>query len=101
MQALEEHFSAVMADLLKEAGGRLWRNRQASCAAIADLLTGRRHDWPYLIVLYCILETPTQLLDVWWCVLKRVVLFAWAEATTGQLDTVLAFVLAALHLSEC
>ncbi len=39
---VDEHFDAVMADLLKEIGGRLWRSRQASAAALADLLQGRR-----------------------------------------------------------
>lgn len=40
--ALDAHFSAVAGDLLKEMGGRLWRNRQAAAAAFADLLQGRR-----------------------------------------------------------
>lgn len=40
--AVDEHFDAIMAELLKEIGGRLWRSRQASCLALADLLVGRR-----------------------------------------------------------
>ena len=32
--------------LLQEMGGRLWRNREASCNALSDLLQGRR--WPEL-----------------------------------------------------
>ncbi|KAG2487332.1 hypothetical protein HYH03_014048 [Edaphochlamys debaryana] len=43
---LEAHFPAVMSDLLKEMGGRLWRNRQAAAGALAELLQGRR--WPEL-----------------------------------------------------
>jgi proteasome component ECM29 len=39
--AVTEHYGAIMAEVLKEAGGRLWRNRQASCTAMAELLQGR------------------------------------------------------------
>ncbi|GAX79566.1 hypothetical protein CEUSTIGMA_g7007.t1 [Chlamydomonas eustigma] len=41
-KAIDEHFAAIMQDLVKEMGGRLWRNRQASAAALLDLLQGRR-----------------------------------------------------------
>ncbi len=41
-QAVEAHFGAIMLELLKEMGGRLWRNRQAACTAMLDLLQGRR-----------------------------------------------------------
>ena len=41
-KALDTHFGAVARELLREMGGRLWRNRQAACAALADLLQGRR-----------------------------------------------------------
>ncbi len=40
--SVDEHFDPIMAELLKEIGGRLWRSRQASCLALADLLVGRR-----------------------------------------------------------
>ncbi|KAL6762246.1 proteasome stabiliser-domain-containing protein [Haematococcus lacustris] len=40
--AVDAAFPAIMADLLKELGGRLWRSRQAAAAAMADLLQGRR-----------------------------------------------------------
>ncbi|GIL84022.1 hypothetical protein Vretifemale_12732, partial [Volvox reticuliferus] len=43
---LDKHFAAIMTDLLREMGGRLWRNRQAACSALGDLLQGRR--WPEL-----------------------------------------------------
>lgn len=36
-----EHFDAIMADLLKNITGREWRTRQASCTAIGDLIQGR------------------------------------------------------------
>ncbi|KAM7200222.1 Proteasome stabiliser domain containing protein [Naviculisporaceae sp. PSN 640] len=38
---LEEHFDAIMEDLLKSILGKEWRVREASCAAISDLVSGR------------------------------------------------------------
>ncbi len=38
---IEAHFDAIMEDLLKSVLGREWRVREASCAAIADLVQGR------------------------------------------------------------
>ena len=37
-KAVDEHFGAIMGELLREMGGRLWRNRQAACTGMADLL---------------------------------------------------------------
>ena len=39
---INAHFDTIMNDLLKHILGREWRVRQASCAAIADLIQGRR-----------------------------------------------------------
>ncbi|KAJ5083817.1 hypothetical protein N7456_013244 [Penicillium angulare] len=40
---IDTHFNAIMEDLLKSIlQGREWRVRQASCAAVADLIQGRR-----------------------------------------------------------
>ncbi len=38
---LEEHFDAIMKDLLKSILGKEWRVREACCAAISDLISGR------------------------------------------------------------
>lgn len=38
---IDQHFDAIMDDLLKNILGREWRVRQASCAAVADLVQGR------------------------------------------------------------
>jgi len=38
---LETHFDAIMEDLLKSILGKEWRVREASCAAISDLIQGR------------------------------------------------------------
>jgi hypothetical protein len=37
-EALDANFDAVMKELLKEIGNRLWRNRESACLAIADLM---------------------------------------------------------------
>ncbi|OAA55723.1 proteasome component [Cordyceps fumosorosea ARSEF 2679] len=38
---IDQHFEAIMEDLLKSILGREWRMREASCAAIAELVHGR------------------------------------------------------------
>lgn len=38
---LEAHFDSIMNDLLKSIFGKEWRVREASCAAISDLISGR------------------------------------------------------------
>jgi len=43
-EAIEKQWGAIADELLKEVGGRLWRNREAACLGLADLLQGRR--WP-------------------------------------------------------
>jgi proteasome component ECM29 len=38
---METHFDSIMQDLLKSVLGKEWRVREASCAAISDLVSGR------------------------------------------------------------
>jgi proteasome component ECM29 len=38
---METHFDSIMQDLLKSILGKEWRVREASCAAISDLVSGR------------------------------------------------------------
>lgn len=40
-KTIDTNFDAIMNDLLKNILGKEWRTRQASCAAIADLVQGR------------------------------------------------------------
>ena len=40
-KTIDTHFDSIMNDLLKNVLGKEWRVRQASCAAIADLVQGR------------------------------------------------------------
>lgn len=41
---IKTHFDTILDDLLKSLLGREWRMRQASCAALSDLLQGRSFD---------------------------------------------------------
>ena len=43
-KTIDLHFDSIMNDLLKNILGKEWRVRQASCAAIADLVQGRRFE---------------------------------------------------------
>eukprot|EP00873_Tetraselmis_striata_P043262 jgi/Tetstr1/463526/TSEL_008405.t1 len=39
---VDANYAPICKELLKEMGGRLWRNREASASGLADLLQGRR-----------------------------------------------------------
>lgn len=41
-KAVDEFFDDIMVDLLSQAGSRIWRSRESSCLALADILQGRR-----------------------------------------------------------
>ncbi|RDW73943.1 hypothetical protein BP5796_07385 [Coleophoma crateriformis] len=41
---INQYFDEILADLLKSIVGKEWRTRQASCAAIADLVQGREFE---------------------------------------------------------
>ncbi|GMH36012.1 hypothetical protein BSKO_03880 [Bryopsis sp. KO-2023] len=41
-KTVDEHLDAIMKELLREMGSRLWRNRESSCRAMADLIQGRK-----------------------------------------------------------
>ncbi|KAJ5085652.1 hypothetical protein N7532_010423 [Penicillium argentinense] len=61
--AVDAHFEPIMEDLLKSMlSGREWRARQASCAAMADLVSGRRPE-KYAQYLDEIFEKAFKLLD--------------------------------------
>ena len=53
-KTVDAHFGAIMSELLREMGGRLWRNRQAACAALSDLLQGRRWVGVFLGIQGCL-----------------------------------------------
>ncbi|KAL8545025.1 hypothetical protein ACS0TY_005289 [Phlomoides rotata] len=43
-KTIDEHLDLIMDDLLTQCGSRLWRSREASCLALADILQGRKFD---------------------------------------------------------
>lgn len=41
-KAIDEYFDLIIDDLLIQCGSRLWRSREASCLALADIIQGRK-----------------------------------------------------------
>jgi proteasome component ECM29 len=43
-RTIDDHLDLIIEDLLQQCGSRLWRSREASCLAIADVIQGRKFD---------------------------------------------------------
>ncbi|KAH7672010.1 proteasome component ECM29 protein [Dioscorea alata] len=43
-KTIDAHFDIIIDDLLMQSGSRLWRSREASCLALADIIQGRKFD---------------------------------------------------------
>ncbi|KAF5195325.1 Proteasome-associated ecm29, partial [Thalictrum thalictroides] len=43
-KTIDEHLDLIFEDLLTQCGSRLWRSREASCLALADIIQGRKFD---------------------------------------------------------
>ncbi|KAF6155314.1 hypothetical protein GIB67_019840 [Kingdonia uniflora] len=43
-KTIDEHLDLIFDDLLTQCGSRLWRSREASCLALADIIQGRKFD---------------------------------------------------------
>lgn len=43
-KTIDEHLDLIIDDLLIQCGSRLWRTREASCLALADIIMGRKFD---------------------------------------------------------
>ncbi|XP_020242083.1 proteasome-associated protein ECM29 homolog isoform X2 [Asparagus officinalis] len=41
-KTVDEYFDPIVEDLLIQSGSRLWRSREASCLALADIIQGRK-----------------------------------------------------------
>lgn len=41
-KTIDENLDLIMDDLLNQCGSRLWRSREASCLALADVTQGRK-----------------------------------------------------------
>lgn len=43
-KTIDEHLDFIIEDLLSQCGSRLWRSREASCLALADIVQGRKYN---------------------------------------------------------
>ncbi|XP_010521564.1 PREDICTED: proteasome-associated protein ECM29 homolog isoform X1 [Tarenaya hassleriana] len=43
-KTVDDHLDLILDDLLVQCGSRLWRSREASCHALADIIQGRKFD---------------------------------------------------------
>ncbi|XP_010271892.1 PREDICTED: proteasome-associated protein ECM29 homolog isoform X2 [Nelumbo nucifera] len=43
-KTIDEHLDLIIDDLLTQCGSRLWRSREASCLALADIIQGRKFE---------------------------------------------------------
>ncbi|KAM7279522.1 hypothetical protein ACFE04_006656 [Oxalis oulophora] len=43
-RTVDEHLDLIIDDLVVQCGSRLWRTREASCLALADIIQGRKFD---------------------------------------------------------
>uniref|UniRef100_A0A0D9XNV0 Uncharacterized protein n=1 Tax=Leersia perrieri TaxID=77586 RepID=A0A0D9XNV0_9ORYZ len=46
-KTIDEHYDIIVEDLLVQSGSRLWRSREASCLALADIIQCRRYSQVY------------------------------------------------------
>lgn len=42
MGTIDQHFDLIIDDLINQCGSRLWRTREASALALADIMQGRK-----------------------------------------------------------
>ncbi len=68
--AVEAHWDAIARELLGEVGGRLWRNREAACLGLADLLQ---------VCLGCILKAVVDSLIIWRAVIWSLMIWSYME----------------------
>lgn len=56
-RTIDEHLDLIFDDLLIQSGSRLWRSREASCLALADIIQGRKFDqvWRIFFFFNCLL----------------------------------------------
>lgn len=50
-KAIDEYFDLIVDDLLIQCGSRLWRSREASCLALADIIQGRKFSQVAIFIL--------------------------------------------------
>lgn len=48
-KTIDDYLNLIIEDLLIQCGSRLWRSREASCLALADIIQGRKFDQVMLL----------------------------------------------------
>lgn len=43
-RTIDQHLDLIVDDLIIQCGSRLWRSREASCLALADIIQGRKFE---------------------------------------------------------
>lgn len=43
-KTIDEHLELIFEDLLTKCGSRLWRSREASCLALANIIQGQKFE---------------------------------------------------------
>lgn len=59
-KTIDENLDLIIDDLLVQCGSRLWRSREASCLALADIIQGRKFFEVIKITLYFNFECQAQ-----------------------------------------
>ena len=71
-KTIDEYLDLIIEDMLVQCGSRLWRSREASCLALADLIQGRKFD--QVIVLTKYIFSSGDLWSIKWnCIAVKVV----------------------------
>jgi hypothetical protein len=59
-KTIDENLDLIIDDLLVQCGSRLWRSREASCLALADIIQGRKFHEVIKITIYFKFECHAQ-----------------------------------------
>lgn len=55
-KTIDENLDLIITDLITQSGSRLWRSREASCLALADIIQGRKFSQVAIILAIDILR---------------------------------------------
>lgn len=55
-KTIDQHLDIIIDDLTIQCGSRLWRSREASCLALADIIQGRKFE--QVSILFLLFSMP-------------------------------------------
>jgi hypothetical protein len=64
-ETVDKHFNGIITELLSSMGGRQFRERQASCLALIDLLQSRNYSQVWPLPLSCIIARVVTIMYRW------------------------------------